>query len=305
MSHASMFTIPTPGGLAERYVYKTLPQTVLAGGVLQVPHLMSISPGNQALPPFHTLMVNVHLKTNLHAFNPLDVTAVDDVMVEITNRDGVNNADFELWVALLPPWLGLDGAGGLPRNWYTNGGLGYVPGPGAFGPAQLSDFMGAPPPFLDPLLVGHVNSSVVANTGDWIRYDDPPFVDAMGFTNDGAGGQDVVPFGATCHSVQRVQAPGGPSGLFSVIGPIGPINGGGNAVVPHDLNINGFNVIPDLAWTVPVGGNGSGVALVASNYQTLTLADPVACTWANENAPGGFNTYYACFYRQWSGGRVQ
>jgi hypothetical protein len=211
--------------------------------------------------------------------------------------------DVEIWVALLPPWLGLDGTGGLiPNNWYTNGGLGYAPGAGAFGPAGLSDQNPPAAPWDVPALAGHVNSGVAVNVGDWIRYDDP-IINALGFTNDGAGGQDVEAMGATCHSVQRVW--GGLSTLLSVVGPIGPINGGGQAVVPHGLEVLGLPVLPDLAWTVPVGGNGVGVALVGSNYQTLALADAVACTWDNENAPGGFNTYYAMFYRQWSGGRVQ
>jgi len=298
------FLIPTPGGGAERYYSKSGDQVIAPGAALDIPHLLSISPGNYALPATMKILVNVHLKSNAHAFNPLGVTNVDDVNVQVTNYDGANPATVDVWVCLLPPWLGLDGTGTHPRNYFGMAGI-VAPGPAALGPANLSDQSPAAAPWDEPLVYGHVNVDPSLNLGDWINYVEP-VVEPMVVANEGLAGQDIVTLEATMHSVQRIGPATDPLGLnclYSVGAPV-TVDGAAPLLVPHQLQVGGPGVVPDLAWTVCVGGAGIGAPLIASKYLTLTAVDAAGVTWTNENAPGGFLTVIPIFYRQWSGGRV-
>lgn len=304
MSGLGLFSIPTPGGGAERYVFKSGPQVVAPGAALDIPHTLSISPGNLALPANVNVLVNLHLVSNAHAFNPVGITNVDGVNVQVTNYDGANPATVELWVCLLPPWLGLAGAGVNPRNYFGNTGI-LAPGAAALGPANLSDQSPPAAPFDAPLMFGHVNVNQLPNLGDWVTYADP-VIDPVPVANEGAGAQDIAWVLATMHSLQRILPGVDPTAhhcIYSVAAPV-TVDGGAFVDVPHQLEVNNVGREPDLAWTVCLGGAGIGAPLAASNYVTLTAVDNVNVRYTNENAPGAFVTFYSLFYRQWSGGRV-
>ena len=307
--YAAMDKIPTVIQPASRTVAR-IPVTIPPGGTLAVPHTLGFSAEDTpaGLPGFLSLLIGLSLQSNLHPFNPLYIAAPsDDVNVYVGNIDA-NPADCVLDVVLPPPWLALDGflgPGGVgPRNVWP--GFASVPPAGtqALGPYNLTDANPPAPPYEDPIAIGHIPVLFVG-AGDWVRYNVAPFVEPVGILDDG-GGEDLIHFGATWHSVNRYNpaAPSTPADLYNVIGPITlpPLGG---VVLPHNIRTLQGPQIPDLCWVLPVGSAAPGIPLGAPNYLTRDDMDQANVTITNQNAaPGSDVTFLLLAFRQWSGGRI-
>lgn len=314
MSHIGIWRVPyvDPGAGNSRSVEKITGINIGAGASLAVPHNLGLHqedyPGAPATVP---LVVNTHLRSAGLAANPIQIDSVDDSQVVVTNLDGGNPLDLDIWLWMPPWWAGLFGDGTEPRNWYSEEAPLALPGPTAYGPAELHDEHGVPPAYDAPDIMGHIGVAPGgwgAAGGDFTRWPDPPHVPNPVLANDsGVAAIDLRVMMATCHSLQRVWP--GVSGIGDVlmasVGPLVIAQGAGPVAFAHGLTVGGVAVEPDLAWLIPIGVDLMGNPLVGPNNCRLTAFGSAPLQWSNENPnPGEDICAYAKFVYVHSAHRI-